>query len=156
MAYAPPKLSEEIQRFIVVSMACYETPTEVAKAVKERFNVEIDRQLAGYYASTEAAKQWQELFAVTREHYLHDTASVGIAQQGFRLREIEKLYARAKTRGADKLAADFLKQAAEEVGGVYTNVRSLSGKLEGNLTVRQVPAAVEDAREVLRAAGLES
>lgn len=150
------KLTEEQQRFIVVSLACYETPSEVAKAVKERWGIEIDRQLAAHYSGPEAAKEWKDLFAVTREHYLNDTASVAIAKQGFRLRELEKLHSRAKGRGADKLASEFLKQAAEEVGGAYTNVRALNGKLEASLTVRQLPADVEAARDVLRSAGLDS
>lgn len=150
------KLTEEVQRFIVLSLACYETPTEVARAVKERFGIEIDRQLAAHYSGPEAAKEWQDLYAATRKHYLEDTASVAIAQQGFRLRELEKIHGRAKTRGADKMAADILKQAAEEVGGVYTNVRALNGKFDANLTVRQIPAGVDAAREILRAAGLDS
>jgi hypothetical protein len=121
------RLSEEVQRFIVQSLACFETPTEVVNAVKERFGIEMDRQSVAHYSGVEAAKQWKAIFAETRKAYLEQEADCAIAQRPFRLRELEKLYQRAKRRGNDKQAADFLKQAAEEVGGSFTNTRAFTG-----------------------------
>ena len=119
------QLTEEQQRFIVLKLACFETPTEVAAAVKEEFGLELSKQAVAHYASVEAAEKWKLLYAEARKRYIEDTAEVEVAHQGFRLRELGKLYQRAKKRSADKMAAEFLRQAAEEVGGSYTNRRTL-------------------------------
>ena len=43
------KLTDPMKIFIVQSLACFESPQQVANAVKNRFNIEIDRmQCAGY------------------------------------------------------------------------------------------------------------
>lgn len=127
----PRALNGEQRRFIVVRLACFETPTEVAVAVKEEFGIELDRRTVAHYsperAGADTGKAWRRLFDETRRTYLEDLSSVFIAQQNYRLRQLQKLFDRAKARGADKLAADYLRQAAEEVGGAFTNARALTG-----------------------------
>jgi hypothetical protein len=39
-----PTLTDEIKTFIVKSLACFDTPSQVAEAVKVNFDVEISRQ----------------------------------------------------------------------------------------------------------------
>ena len=140
----------------MLQLACFDTPTEVAKQVKERFDISIERQQVYHYQTENAAKEWRDLYAATREAYIKDTAASAIAQQGFRVRELEKLFLRAKARGADKLASEFLRQAAEEMGGVYTNARIFNGKLEASLHVRSEPKTADESRELLRAAGVDA
>lgn len=124
-------LNREQRRFVVVRLACFETPTEVAAAVKEEFGLEVERQLVARYnpeaRGSETAKEWRLLFAETRRAYIEDLAGVAIAGQAFRVRELEKLYTQAKRSRNSKLAAEILRQAAEELGGVYTNTRALTG-----------------------------
>lgn len=112
-------------------LACYETPTEVATAVKEEFGIELDRQTVARYnpdtRGCDAAREWRDLFAATRKAYIEDMAGVAIAGQAFRVRELEKLFTQAKRSRNSKLAAELLRQAAEELGGVYTNTRALTG-----------------------------
>jgi hypothetical protein len=44
-----PKLSQEVQAFIVQQLACFLTPSEVAAAVSEEFGLGISRQQAWKY-----------------------------------------------------------------------------------------------------------
>ncbi len=125
------KLRQEVQLFIVQQLACFREPSEVVEAVAERFNLTIDRRQAWRYHpdhSPDLAEKWRVLFDATRDAYIQETAQQGIAHQAFRLAELQALYRRAKSRGNDALAARHLRQAAEEVGGLLTNRRELSGK----------------------------
>ena len=77
---------------------------------------------------SELSAPLKKLFRETRERYLKETADIAIAHQGFRLRELERMY-RNVGRNAE-LGAKLLEQAAKEVGGMFSNVsrRELTGK----------------------------
>lgn len=127
------KLTVEQQTFIVQAQACFDTPATVVKAVKEEFKIEVSRQLVEMYDPTKRCaerlgKRWRELFAETRKTFLEDTSKIGISHKAVRLRALDRMAARAEQQGNVRLAADVLKQAAEEVGGVYTNRREVTGK----------------------------
>lgn len=150
MAKHGTQLSKDVRRFIVVRLACFETPTEVAAAVNETFGLTLDRRNISHYhpeyAGADLAKEWRGLFAATRKAYLEETADIPVAQQAFRLRQLQSLYDRAKLRGNDKLAAEHLRQAAEEVGEVYTNSRRLqhSGQVSSGVLAVPVPLGAEE------------
>jgi len=132
---ANQKLTVEVQTFIVQQLACFDTPTTVARAVKEEFGVEVTRQLVEGYDPTKyrgerriRGRKWVHLFEETRKAFLKDTSKIGISHRAVRLRSIDRMAARAEGQGNLKLAADLHRQAAEEVGGVYTNRREVTGK----------------------------
>lgn len=126
------KLTEAVQRFIVQALACYDTPTQVAEAVKEEFGIEITRQQAASYDPTKAlgrtlSRKWRDLFHETRERFRKEVAEIPIADQAFRLRQLHRMVQDAMKRKNMVLAAALLEQAAKETGGMFTNKRELSG-----------------------------
>ena len=120
-------LTDEIKEFIVKGLACFDTPSQVAEAVKATFGIEVSRQHVHTYDPASAqppAPRWRELHAATRQAFLDDTAEIGIAQKAVRLRTLERYVQRAEARGSFTLAAAFLEQAAKECGGVYESRKS--------------------------------
>lgn len=113
---------------IVTRLACFESPSEVAEAVRERFGIEVPRQqVYGYDAAAaeqtgrRIAQHWRELFWETRRRYLSDMASVGVANKVYRLRRLDEMFRKAERMGNLRLAAALLEQAAKEVGGVWAD-----------------------------------
>jgi hypothetical protein len=118
----PTVLTDEIKAFIVRGLARYETPTVVAAAVMKVFGIEVSRQLVHTYNARSAqppAERWCELFEATRESFLADISSIGIAQKAFRLRKLERFAEHAEERGWHDRAAGYMEQAAKECGGIY-------------------------------------
>ena len=120
-------LTDEIKAFIVRGLARYETPSSVAAAVKNVFDIEVTRQqVFSYHArgSRAPAERWCELFELTRQAFLEDLSAIGVAQKAVRLRMLERFAEEAEERGQYIRAAGFLEQAAKECGGVYESRRT--------------------------------
>jgi hypothetical protein len=118
-----PTLTDEIKTFIVKGLACYDTPSQVAEAVKVHFDVEITRQHVYAYdpnASQNMAPRWRELHAATRQAMLRETAEIGIAHRAVRLRRLDRLASRCE-RNSVALALKCLEIAAKDTGGLYEN-----------------------------------
>ena len=122
-----PILTDEIREFIVKGLACYDTPTYVAEAVKAKFGIEVTRQQVHVYdpaSSQPPAQRWCDLHAATRAAFLHDAAAIGVANKTVRLRRLDRLANRCE-RNSVALALICLQQAAKECGGLYENRRQL-------------------------------
>lgn len=137
------QLSNEVKTFIVQALACYDTPSTVAAAVKAEFGLVVIRQKVEQYdpnkrAASKLSKRWKDLFAETRKAFLEDTSRIGISHRAVRLRALDRMAAQAEAQRNLALAAQLHKQAAEEVGDAYTNRRELTGKggapIEARLT----------------------
>ncbi len=140
------KLNEAAQRFIVQALACYDTPSQVADAVKEEFGIEITRQQAASYDPTKAmgktlARKWRDLFHDTRSRFRKEVAEIPIADQAFRLRQLHRMANEAIKRKNIVLAASLMEQAAKEMGGMFTNKRELSGP--GGGPIPTMPTVIE-------------
>ena len=125
------KLTKEVQTYIVQQLACFLTPSEVARAVKEEFDLDIDRQLAFHYDPTRNADlpaKWRAIFDSTRAAFIADVGSIAVAHKSYRMRQLDKAVRAAMASKRYGLAAQLLRQAAEESGGVLTNRRELTGK----------------------------
>ncbi len=127
-----PTLTDPVKTFIVQALACFDGPTEVAKAVKEEFGIVVERTQVQQYnptrvASRGLAKKWVVLFDATRKKFLEDASGIPIAGQTYRLRQLQRLTDLAISRNNAALAAQLLEQAAKEVGGAFTNRRELGG-----------------------------
>jgi hypothetical protein len=144
---AKAKLSDEVKTYIVQALACFDSPSIVAASVKKEFGVEVSRQLVESHdpnkkAAGGLAPKWKALFEETRKTFLEDTASIAISHRAVRLRALQRMADKAETQGNMVLASSLLKQAAEEVGGSYTNRRELTGKDGKDLPVPVSPVTI--------------
>lgn len=125
-------LPEPVRRFIVQRLACYETPTQVAAAVKEEYGIEISRQRVHEYHPEHGtpAKKWCDLFAATRAAFLSDTSRIAIAQKSYRLRELDRLYQKNATAQREnvQVSKELLIEAERFMGESYTNRREVTGR----------------------------
>ena len=123
-------LSEEVKTFIVQRLACFDTPTQVAVAVKEEFGLEVSRQQVHTYSPGKGRRvheKWVELHKATRAAYLKDTAAIGISHRAHRLARRERLIDQAEHMGTVALVGQLLEQAAKEMGEAFTNRKVLQG-----------------------------
>lgn len=160
------KLDVKVKRYIVRLLACYDTPSQVAKAVKEEFGVDVTRMQVQVYDPTKAqgqqlSKDLRELFESERADFTTNVEKIPIASQSFRLRSLARMHAQAEEKGNTPLAAQLLEQAAKEIGGAYTDRRRIVGDgpggsipLQHGGTVEHVHAMDEAALERIAAAGL--
>lgn len=135
------KLDDTAKQFIVQALACFDTPQQVADAVREEFGVEITRMQVQSYDPTKRhgarlSKMLKAVFEATRRRFLEEIEQVPIASQTYRLRNLQRLHEKAQQRGNMVLAAALLEQAAKEVGGAYTNRREHSGPNGGPIPVK--------------------
>jgi len=119
-------LSNEVKGFIVQALACFDTPSQVAAAVREEFGIEVTRQQCEAQdptkrAGRDLAKKWVTLFHDTRKRFREETAEIPIANRAFRLRAMNRFVEKAETMKNIGLAMHILEQAAKEVGDVYVN-----------------------------------
>ncbi len=116
-------LKEPVKMFIVQSLACFETPQQVADAVMQRYGIEIDRRQCENYDPTKFAgrnlsKKLKELFERTRKDFRKNIEDIAIANKAFRLNELQKMY---DDSGRNKRAKqNLLKQAFQETDGRVT------------------------------------
>ncbi|PZQ88857.1 MAG: hypothetical protein DI542_10120 [Acinetobacter johnsonii] len=90
-------LKEPVKIFIVQSLACFETPQQVADAVQQRFGIEVDRrQCEGYdptkYTGRNLSKKLKDLFERTRKDFKENIEDIPIANKAFHFKELQKMY----------------------------------------------------------------
>lgn len=148
---ADKKLTPDEKAYIVQCLACFDTPSTVADAVKKEFNKTVSRQLVESHdptkkAGVNLAEKWKALFEETRKAFLEDTAEIAISHRAVRLRALQRMAEKAETQGNMVLAASLYEQAAKEVGEAYTNRRMLDHtSSDGSMTPAPTSAAVLDA-----------
>jgi len=116
------KLDDEVKEFIVQRLACYETPSRIAAAVRVNFGIDIDRRRIFDYnpaGSRPPARRWIDLHAATSARFLRDVAEIGVAQKTVRLRMLDRFAQMAEDDHHHDTAARYLAQAARECGGFY-------------------------------------
>ncbi|HBR1873955.1 TPA: DUF2280 domain-containing protein [Klebsiella variicola] len=119
-------LKAECKIFIVQSIACYETPSQVVVSVRETFGIKITRQQVESHDPTKVsskglAQKWVDIFNATRARFLKETSDILIANKAYRLRVLDRMAVNAESMNNYGMTADILEQAAKEVGGVYTS-----------------------------------
>lgn len=150
-------LKEPVKIFIVQSLACRDTPQEVAELVKQEFKISIDRVQVAAYDPTKAAgknlsKKFVELFHKTRADFDAGLIDIPIANKHYRLKQYQKQLERNAKNTV--MSLKILEQAAKDVGGQFTNRQEITGK-DGealqttvvHATQDQVEAAVKKAQE---------
>lgn len=113
-------LKEPIKIFIVQSLACFDTPQQVADAVKQEFGVEIPRQQVAAYDPTKPSgknlsKKLTTLFNKTRADFQKNVYDIPLANKAYRLKELQKIYEDWKNNRLMKQGV--IKQVREEMQG---------------------------------------
>lgn len=144
---AKAKLTHEQQTYAVQALACFDSPSVVAAALRKDYGVIITPQTIEGYDPTKKAGanlsvKWKALFEETRKTFLEDTASIAISHRAVRLRALQRMSEKAETQGNMVLAANLLEQAAKEVGDSFTNRRELTGKDGKDLPVPVSPVTI--------------
>lgn len=119
-------LRSEVKAFIVQALACFDTPSQVAEAVKKEFGVEVSRQQCEShdptkYAGRGLAQKWADLFHECRNRFREETADIPIANRAFRLRGLGRMAEKAENMRNLALTAQLYEQAAKECGDMYVN-----------------------------------
>jgi hypothetical protein len=120
------RLNAEVKIFIVTRLACFDTPQQVASAVKEVFGIELPRQAMEMYdpnkvAGKDLSQKLTKIFNETREQFINDTSDIPISHKAYRLRALQRMATKAEEKGNSVLAAQLHEQAAKEMGEAYTN-----------------------------------
>ncbi|EBF9762322.1 DUF2280 domain-containing protein [Salmonella enterica subsp. enterica serovar Larochelle] len=119
-------LKGEVKAFIVQSLACFDTPSQVVELVKKEFGLSITRQQVESHDPTKAngrglAQKWVELFHETRKRFQTELSDIPIANKAYRLRVLDRMAMRAEGMKNLALTAEIIEQAAKECGDAYTN-----------------------------------
>lgn len=124
-------LKKEIKLFIVRSLARFNTPTETAELVNQDYGVQVTKQQCEKYDPTKRAgenlsSELKAEFDIARKDFLDTPQNIPIANLSVRLQRLENQY---QKHGKNRVAAlSILKQAAEDIGGKYTNRQEITGK----------------------------
>jgi hypothetical protein len=121
------KLSDEVIEFIVKRIACYETPSRIAAAVRVNFGIDVDRRRVFDYnpkGSRPPAQRWIDLHDATRARFIRQVSEIGVAQKIIRLKMLDRFAAMAEDNHQHEKAAKYLQQAARECGGFYEKHRA--------------------------------
>ena len=148
-------LNKKQKLFIVRSLAQFNTPQETVVLVKEEFNIDVSRQQCEAYDPTkrvgkDLSDELKKEFEVTRKDFLDTPQNIPIANLSVRLQRLENQYIK---HGKNRVAAlSILKQAAEDMGGKYTNKQEITGAGGGPLqseNVTPVTATDEQIRQAI-------
>lgn len=124
-------LKEPVKIFIVQALACRDTPQEVADLVKQEYGLKIERSQIALYDPTKIAgknlsKKFVDLFHETRAEFDKGLIDIPIAQKYYRMRQYQKhLEKNAKNTF---MVLNIMKQAAQDLGGQFTNRQEITGK----------------------------
>lgn len=149
------RLPHKVQKFIVEQNACDEKPTDVVRAVKEEFDLEITKQAVEHYDPTKAAgsglsPSLAEHYWAVRDKYERQEDERGIGSLSYRLRRLAVLERQAFARGNSLEVRECLKQAAEDKGGKYTNRREMTGANGGPIRLTVEEQRKEAAAKMLQ------
>lgn len=141
-------LPDPVKLFVVQALACYDTPTQVAQAVKAEFGITVTRQQIGRYDASKAGNRdvsakLRAVFEGTRAKFLEDLSSIPLVHQSYRLRSLQRSLEQAEARGNTAMVMHLLEQAAKEVGGMYSNRRELTGAGGGPIAAVGLPSVIE-------------
>ncbi len=145
-------LNNEVKAFIVQALACFDTPSQVAQAVKDEYQLEVSRQQCEAHDPTKRAgkglaRKWVTLFHDTRKRFREETAEIPIANRAYRLRALGRFAEKAENMRNIPLALQVLEQAAKECGDMYVNRQAKKDEGGEEVPVGPVEVRIVDARK---------
>lgn len=121
-----PKLSKDQQVYIIQSLACFHSISRILTNVKQEYNIDLTKQAVSRYDPNtinghKLSDEFKKIFNDTRQQYLAQITTIGIAHQKVRLEKLETHInnLETKTNPNIPLIAELLEQAARECGGMY-------------------------------------
>ncbi len=122
-------LTADVRAFITQALACFDTPSQVAEAVKINYGVIVPRQQVEQhdpekFAGRLLGAKWKALFYESREKFKAQTQDIPIANRAYRLRALGRMADKAESMRNLPLAAQLMEQAAKEMGEMYVNRRT--------------------------------
>ena len=150
-------LNQKHKLFIVRSLAQWNTPTETVELVQQEFGITITRQQCEAYDPTKRtgqnlSKVLAEEFRKTRDLFRKNVVEMPLANIAVRLRHYEDLLNNPQNKRNPMLQLTILKQAAEDMGGKYTNKQEITGAGGGpiqNENTVVVTATDEQVRQAI-------
>lgn len=151
---AKKQLSDDIKKFIVKSLAVYETPSDITVSVKEKFNKTITRQGVQSYDPTKVAGEdlsddLKTLFFDWRKEF-DEKEIIPVSKKIVRLKKLGRYVEAFENFENYTAAAAVLEQIAKEEGGAFTNRRELTGKGGEPLQIAPVTLAEWKAEQKKR------
>lgn len=139
-------LQKPVKTFIVTQLGRFESARSVIDMVKERFGLTLThQQISNYDPATKSGErlspELKAIFESEREKFRKDIDAIPIANKAVRLAMLQRAALEAQKVGNRNQMAALVKQAAEEVGEVYTNKRSMDVKGKMEHDVKQVSDA---------------
>ena len=125
-------LKKHHKEYIVKQLACFDSPSEVAKQLKELYGVDVSLSQLSYYnpentqACAQLSEKWRHLFHKTREEFIDGVIEIPIVHRQYRLLQLQKIYDELMERGDYMDALKVLEQAAKEAGGMYGDIEALT------------------------------
>ena len=104
------ELPGPVKAFVVQRLARFDMPSQVVKAVKEEFGLEVSRQRVHFYDPTTRAgralnEELKALFFETREKAKQDLDSIASYHKAIRLQRLDDMITTAGQRAARGSAA---------------------------------------------------
>ncbi|UQZ10699.1 DUF2280 domain-containing protein [Providencia stuartii] len=135
-------LKSEVKIYIIQSLACYDSPSQVVESVKNEFGLKVSRQQVESHDPTKSsgrklAQRWVDLFNETRERFQNEISDIPIANKAYRLRVLDRMATKAEGMRNFSLTAQLVEQAAKECGDAYTNKQKIDlSSSDGSMTPR--------------------
>lgn len=155
MAARKKAMTDEVKAFVIQGVASFDSPSQVAEAVKQEYGIVMTPQAVQAYDPTKhagrnVAPKWKVMFEKARKAFIEDSSGIPIAHRSTRLRALQRMAMKAEAKGNFPLAAALNKQAAEEMGNAYTNRRELTGRNGGPIQTedRTATTLIEEAKRL--------
>ncbi len=109
-------LKEQVKIYIFQALACMDTPQQVADAVKQEFNIEIDRKQVQLYDPTKAAGKNLSYCSKKLERNLRTIFSISLwPTKHFALMSCRKCMTRLKTKSQGRTLLSKLKMRCRAI-----------------------------------------
>lgn len=139
------------KRFIVLMLAQHEPPSAIVTEVREKFGIELTRQMIAVYDPTKRSgrdlgKELRDLFFKERAAFLQTLENIPVSNKVVRMRLLNDAVFVFHEKGSYVAMAGLLEQAAKEVGDIFTNRREVTGKdgADIGVTVKHEPYVTKE------------
>src|SRR5689334_14980438 len=126
MGTRPSKLNEAQKVDVVLRLAGYDSPSAIARSLKEEFGISIAASSIALYDPTtyvgrHCPERWATLFHETRAKIIAGLSDIGAANKMVRVRWLDQMARGQMATKNSTEARALLRQAAEEMGEGVTH-----------------------------------
>ncbi|RRO04481.1 DUF2280 domain-containing protein [Pectobacterium aquaticum] len=78
-------LKSEVKTFIIQSLACFDTPSQVVESIQKEFGIKVSRQQIESHDPTKVsgkklAKKWVDMFNESRQRFQNEISDIPITK----------------------------------------------------------------------------